>query len=63
VGSRYARWFGWASVVSAALVLSGGLLVLASNAAFVAVLARFVLFMVVLVALGVSMWRHAAVDS
>ncbi len=58
-GRVYARWVGWASAVSAALVLSGDLLLLASDAAFVAVLAGFVLFMVVLIALGASMWQRA----
>ncbi len=56
----HARWIGWASAVSAALVLCGDLMVLVSDAAFVAVLAGFALFMAVLIALGVSMWRQAA---
>jgi hypothetical protein len=56
----YPRWIGWASAASALLVLGGDLLVLATEAAFLAVLLRFALFMAVLVALGVTMWRHAA---
>ena len=60
VGGLYARWIGWASAVAGGLVLSGDLLLLASEAAFVAVLAGFVLYKVVLIALGVSMWRQAA---
>ena len=40
-------------------MLAGDLLVLASDAAFVAVLVGFALFMAVLIALGVSLWRHA----
>ena len=55
----YRRWIGWASAVSAVLVLSGDLLLLASDIAFLAVLAGFALFLAVLVALGVSMWRVA----
>ena len=58
-GRVYARWIGRAAALSAALVLAGDLLLLASDAAFVAVLVGFGLFMVVLIALGVSMWRHA----
>jgi hypothetical protein len=55
----YARWLGRAAAASAALVLAGDLLELASDAAFLAVLAGFVLFLVVLIGLGVSMWRQA----
>jgi len=60
VGGVYARWIGWASAASALLVLVGDLLVLAAEPAFVAVLVGFLLFMAVLVALGVTMWRQAA---
>jgi hypothetical protein len=59
-GAVYARWIGWASAAGAALLLAGDLLELVLEAAFVAVLAGFVLGMAVLVALGVSMWRQAA---
>ena len=59
-GAVYTRWIGWVSGVSAVLVLSGDLLVLVSDTFFIAVLAGFALFMVVLIALGVSMWRQAA---
>ena len=59
-GGVYARWIGWASAVGAALMLSGDLLVLVSDAAFIAVLVGFALFMAVLIALGVSMWRQGA---
>ena len=55
----YARWIGWASAVSAGLVLSGNLLLLAADEAFVAVLAGFALFLVVLLALGAAMVRLA----
>jgi hypothetical protein len=58
-GGVYARWLGWAAGVSCVLVLAGDLLVIAFDAAFVAVLAGFVLFKVVVVALGFSMWRQA----
>jgi hypothetical protein len=58
-GRVYACWIGWAAALSAALVLAGDLLLLAADAAFVAVLVGFALFLVVLIALGVSMWRHA----
>jgi hypothetical protein len=55
----YARWIGWASAASALLVLCGNLLVLAADAAFLAVLAGYAIFNVVLAALGLTLWRHA----
>jgi hypothetical protein len=55
----YTRWIGWTAAASSVLVLVGDLLSISFDAAFLAVLAGYVLFMVVLVALGVSMWRHA----
>jgi hypothetical protein len=59
-GGVYARWIGWASAVSALLVLAGDLLLLASDVAFLALLAGFALFLAALIALGVSLWRQAA---
>ena len=59
-GGVYARWIGWVSAVGAVLLLGGELLELVFEAAFVGVLAGYVLFIVVLIAVGVSMWRHAA---
>ena len=56
----YRRWIGWVAAVSAGLVLSGDLLVLVSESAFIAVLVGYVLYKVVLIALGVSMWRQSA---
>jgi hypothetical protein len=56
----YRRWIGWTSAASAVLVLSGDLLVLVSESAFIAVLVGYVLYKAVLIALGVSMWRQAA---
>jgi hypothetical protein len=58
-GRVYSRWIGWTAASSAVLVLAGDLLTISFNAAFLSVLAGYVLFLVVLVALGVSMWRHA----
>lgn len=58
-GRIYMRWIGWAAAASATLVLTGDLLLLAADAAFAAVLVGFALFMLVLIALGVSMWQHA----
>jgi hypothetical protein len=60
-GGAYARWIGWAAAVSAALVLAGDLLLLASDWAFAAVLLGFAIFLVVLVALGVALWRPRSV--
>ena len=56
----YARWIGWTAAASAILVLTGDLLNISFDAAFLAVLAGYVLFIGVLVALGVAMWRHAS---
>ncbi len=56
----YRRWIGWVSAVSAGLVLSGDLLVLVSESAFIAVLVGYVLYKAVLIALGVSMWRQGS---
>ena len=55
----FGRWIGWASAVASVLVLAGNLLSIIFDPAFLAVLLGFALFMVVLVALGVSLWRHA----
>jgi len=41
-------------------VLSGDLLVLVSESAFIAVLGGWVLYKAVLIALGVSMWRQGS---
>jgi hypothetical protein len=54
-GREYARWIGQAAALSGAVLLAGDLLVLASDAAFAAVLAGYLLFQVVLAALGASM--------
>ena len=59
LGGVYARWIGWAAAAAAALVLVGDVLVLAFDAAFVALLLGFLLAMIVVVALGVTMWRAA----
>jgi hypothetical protein len=57
MGGVYKRWIGWAAAAAAALVLMGDLLVLAVDAAFVALLLGFLLAMSVVAALGVTMWR------
>jgi membrane protein implicated in regulation of membrane protease activity len=59
-GRDYARWIGRAAAVSAVLVLAGDLLELVFDPAFVAVLVGFALFLVVVIALGASMWRRAS---
>jgi len=56
-GRVYTHWIGWTAAASAVLVLAGDLLNISFDAAFLAVLAGYVLFIVVLIALGVSMWR------
>jgi hypothetical protein len=61
-GRTYARWIGRAAAVSAVLVVAGDLLELVVDAAFVAVVVGFVVFLAVLIALGVSLWRRAQVN-
>ncbi len=56
----YAHWIGWGAVVSAALILVGNLGSIVTEPAWLAVLAGFALFLALLVALGVAMWRVAA---
>jgi hypothetical protein len=59
-GEVFARWTGWACAVSAVLVLGGDLLTIVTEPAFFAVLAGFALFLVVVTALGIAMWRQAS---
>jgi hypothetical protein len=54
----YARRLGWAAATSAVLVFAGDLLDIGFDAAFLAVIAGYLLFLVVLAALGVSMLRR-----
>jgi hypothetical protein len=63
IGQLYPRWLGWTAGASAVLVLAGELVELVVDAAFVAVLAGFALFLAVVVSLGVVTWRHAAAVS
>jgi hypothetical protein len=62
-GGVHARWVGWASLASSVLVFVGSLLVLGADSAFLAVLAGLMVFMVVLVALGVTLWRQVGSDT
>jgi len=57
-GRVYARWIGWAAAASGGFLLSGDLLEVAFDPAFVLVLAGYALFLVTQIALGVSMWRR-----
>jgi hypothetical protein len=58
----YAGWLAWAAAVSAVLILCGDVLQLASDVFFVAVLAGFAIFVAVVAALGVSLWRLAVAN-
>lgn len=58
-GSVYARWLGWTSAVAGSLVIGGILVELRWHAAQFVVAGGNLLFVVVLVGLGVSMWRDA----
>lgn len=57
----FPHWIGWTAAVSAVLLVGGNLLSIPFDAAWLAVLAGFALFMLTLAALGISMWRRAAV--
>ena len=57
-GRVYPRWIGWTAAASAVLMLAGDLFDIGFDAAFLAVIAGYVLFLVVLTALGVSMLRR-----
>jgi hypothetical protein len=59
-GGRYSRRLGWAAAVSAALVTSGDLLMVVVDAAFIAVLVGYLLFLLVAVMIGTAMWRGAS---
>jgi hypothetical protein len=61
-GEVFSRWTGWACAVSATLVISGNLLSIVYGPAWFAVLAGFALFLLVVAALGVSMWRQASLS-
>jgi hypothetical protein len=56
-GRVYSRWIGWTAAASAVLVLAGDLFDVGFDAAFLVVMAGYLLFLVVLTALGVSMLR------
>jgi len=56
-GRLFARWIGWGAALAAVLVICGDLLTIVSEPAFLGVLAGYALYKVVLVAIGVSMWR------
>jgi hypothetical protein len=59
-GDVYARWLGWTSAVAAPLLVVGIVLELRSPVGTALVLVGNLLFFVVLVALGVTMWRRGA---
>ena len=57
-GTIYAHWIGWVAAVSAVLILVGNLGSIVSEPAWLAVLAGFALFIALLIALGLTMWRQ-----
>jgi len=59
-GDVYARWLGWTCAVAAPLLFVGILLELRSPIGTALGLVGNLLFFVVLIALGLSMWRRAA---
>jgi hypothetical protein len=61
-GEVFSRWTGWTCAVSAGLVLGGNLLSIVFEPGFFAVLAGFALFLLVVAALGVSMWRQTSLS-
>ena len=58
-GREYAAWIGWLAAASAVLLLVGDPLMLLFDGAFLLVLAGFAAFLVVVMAIGVTMWRLA----
>lgn len=58
--STFARWLGWCAGSSGALILTGNLLSIHLDAAFALVLAGYVVYHVMLLGLGISLWRAAA---
>lgn len=59
-GGPYPRRLGWAAAVSAALLISGDLLMVVVDAAFVGVLVGYLLFLLVSIVIGAIMWREAS---
>ena len=59
----FPHWIGWVAAISAVLMLGGNLLSIRFDAAWFGVLVGFALFLLALVALGVSMWRRAPVTA
>jgi hypothetical protein len=58
-GGPYGRWIGWTALVAATLIGVGDLAMLIAEVAFLAVAAGFAVTLVVMIALGMSMWRRA----
>ena len=58
--SAFARWLGWCAGIAGALILAGDLLSILFDAAFLLVLAGYVVYKAALVGLGISLWRAAA---
>jgi hypothetical protein len=57
--NAYSRRFGWAAASSGTLVIAGDLLLLLADAAFILLLLGFLVFLGLLVALGVALWRQS----
>jgi len=58
--SPFPRWNGWTLLASAALILTSNFSLLVVDAAFVGLLLGFLLFLLVVVAIGTSMWRGSS---
>ena len=58
--SAFAHWVGWCAGAAGILVVTGDLLSIRVDAAFLLVLVGFALFLVVVFVLGLSLWRNAA---
>ena len=56
----FARWVGVGAGAASALLLAGNVISMWSDPAFLLVLLGFAVFLVVVVALGLSMWRGAS---
>jgi hypothetical protein len=63
ISHTFARWIGVSAIVAAILLVVGDFGVLFVDAAFVAVLVGFVVFMVITIALGVALLRQRSLGT
>jgi hypothetical protein len=62
ISRTYARWIGVSAMVAAIVIVVGNFGVIVVDAAFIAVLVGFVVFMVITIALGIGLLRRRNLD-